>query len=45
MSRKIYLHLIENGIIDIRKQEQQPPNRDILSEYWEKYLKKKFNKK
>jgi hypothetical protein len=45
MSRKIYLHLIENGIIDIRKEEQQTPNREILSEYWVKYLKRKFKKK
>jgi hypothetical protein len=45
MSRKIYLHLIENGIIDIRKEEQQAPSREILSEYWVKALKKKFNKK
>jgi hypothetical protein len=45
MSRKIYLHLIENGIIDIRKEEQLPPTKDILSEYWVKALKKKFNKK
>lgn len=45
MSRKIYLHLIENKIIDIRKEEQQTPSREILSEYWVKALKKKFNKK
>lgn len=43
MSRKIFKHFLKSKYIDIHK-DTTPPPREIISDYWQKYLTRKFKK-
>jgi hypothetical protein len=44
MSRKLFNHFVKSKYIDIYKDSTPPPPREIISDYWQKYLKRKFKK-